>query len=286
VNATLPDASPLNAALPRGLDAELPRGLSARLLLVIVPLVIVCGLALDQHGGALGQPIVVTITWVVFGALLLRTDSAGRTMMLTCLVYATVGEVLLSLVWQVYDYRLGNLPLFVPPGHVLLFLLGLSVTPRVTPTMVRAVVIGAVLVVAALAVSARDTFSAVLTVVFVASVVLSRHRALYAAMFVLALVMELYGTWLGNWHWNAQVGTTGLVTLNPPVAAGAFYCALDLLVMLGMHAFGYGGLAAAARGTLSRGDDAVHREPVSAGAQPSFVPASTIDLPAPSPRRS
>ncbi len=57
-------------------------------------------------------------------------------------------------------------------------------------------------------------------------------------MFVLALAMELYGTWLGNWHWNAAVGSTGLVTLNPPVAAGAFYCALDLLVMLSMRVIG------------------------------------------------
>ncbi len=234
----MPDASHTYAELPRGLNAELPRGLSPRLLLALVPLVIVCGLAFDQHGGALGQPMVVGVTWLAFGALLLRTDVAGRTMMLTCLVYATVGEVLLSLVWQVYDYRLGNLPLFVPPGHVLLFLLGLSVAPRVTPAIVRVVTVGAVGVVAVLAFTARDTFSAVLVAVFVASVVRGRHRALYATMFVLALIMELYGTWLGNWHWNASVGTTGLVTLNPPVAAGAFYCALDLLVMLSMRVLG------------------------------------------------
>ncbi len=152
-------------------------------------------------------------------------------MMLLCLAYASIGEVLLSLVWRVYDYRLGNLPLFVPPGHVLLFLLGLCIAPRLSAMTVRVVAVAAALVVGVLALSGRDTFSALLVAVFLASVLWGRERKLYTTMFILALAMELYGTWLGNWHWNTQVGGTGMVTLNPPVAAGAFYCALDLLVM-------------------------------------------------------
>lgn len=172
--------------------------------------------------------------------MLRSVDGAGRLMMLLCLAYASVGEVLLSLVWRVYDYRLGNLPLFVPPGHVMLFLLGLSIAPRVADSLARVVAIAAAIVVGALALSGRDTFSALLVAVFLASMFFGRDRKLYATMFVLALAMELYGTWLGNWHWNARVGRTGMVTLNPPVAAGAFYCALDLLVMAttrGLHRF-------------------------------------------------
>jgi hypothetical protein len=43
--------------------------------------------------------------------------------------------------------------------------------------------------------------------------------------------MELYGTWMGNWVWGHEVPWLGLATTNPPLAAGAFYCVLDLLVM-------------------------------------------------------
>jgi hypothetical protein len=50
-------------------------------------------------------------------------------------------------------------------------------------------------------------------------------------MFVLSLVLELYGTWIGNWVWKPEVPGLGLTTLNPPVAAGAFYCVLDFLVV-------------------------------------------------------
>jgi hypothetical protein len=51
-------------------------------------------------------------------------------------------------------------------------------------------------------------------------------------MFVLSLAMELYGTWLGNWAWHNDVPVLGLKADNPPIAAGAFYCVLDLLVMM------------------------------------------------------
>ncbi len=203
-----------------------------------VPLLITAGLAADQLDGAWGQPLVIGATWLLFFWILRRLDGVGRTMMLVCLVYATIGEVLLSLVWRVYDYRLGNLPMFVPPGHVLLFLLGLTIAPRVSLSGTRIVAALASVLVAFLAITGRDTFSALLMIVFLASVLFGRERKLYATMFVLALAMELYGTWLGNWHWNAAVGSTGLVTLNPPVAAGAFYCALDLLVMLSMRVIG------------------------------------------------
>ena len=59
----------------------------------------------------------------------------------------------------------------------------------------------------------------------------SRARKLYAVMFMLALAMEIYGTALGNWAWHGDVPWLGLNTLNPPLAAGAFYCVLDLLVV-------------------------------------------------------
>lgn len=201
----------------------------------IVPLLIGTGLALDQHGGAWGQPLVVVATWLTFAGLWWRSASPGRVMMAVCLTYATIGELLLSLVWRVYDYRLGNLPLFVPPGHVLLFLLGLSLAPRVSTRVVQVITVSAVLAVAYLAFTKQDTFSLLLVSVFATSVVFGRERQLYATMFVLALLMELYGTWLGNWRWSEHVAQTGMVTLNPPIAAGAFYCALDLLVMWTMR---------------------------------------------------
>jgi hypothetical protein len=43
--------------------------------------------------------------------------------------------------------------------------------------------------------------------------------------------MEIYGTLLGNWAWGSAVPWLGLTATNPPLAAGAFYCVLDLLIV-------------------------------------------------------
>jgi hypothetical protein len=59
----------------------------------------------------------------------------------------------------------------------------------------------------------------------------SPSRRLYATMFVLSATMEIYGTWIGNWRWSPEVPWLGLTSMNPPLAAGAFYCVLDLLVV-------------------------------------------------------
>jgi len=50
-------------------------------------------------------------------------------------------------------------------------------------------------------------------------------------MFVLSLAMEVYGTRLGNWTWALEAPRLGFTTINPPLAAGAFYCMLDMLVV-------------------------------------------------------
>ena len=77
----------------------------------------------------------------------------------------------------------------------------------------------------------RDTLGPPLYALFLACLWISSSRRLYATMFVLSLAMELYGTWIGNWAWNAQVPWLGLAAANPAIAAGAFYCVLDRLVV-------------------------------------------------------
>ena len=66
--------------------------------------------------------------------------------------------------------------------------------------------------------------------------VFSNGRKLYAVMFMLSLGLEIYGTAVGNWVWLHDVPVTGWTTMNPPLAAGTFYCMLDMLVVTTMNA--------------------------------------------------
>ena len=61
--------------------------------------------------------------------------------------------------------------------------------------------------------------------------------SLYATMAWAALLMELWGTHLGNWAWYPDVGWTPLTALNPPLLCGVVYALGDLLVNLTVNRF-------------------------------------------------
>ena len=191
---------------------------------------IVMGLLVDRLAGFPGQVAVSLAVWALTTWLIVtvRRDIGRRLM--ACVWISGLGEMIASLAWGLYDYQFGNVPLFVPPGHALLYLLGLIIAARINDRAAWLVLAGAAPLVAALAVSGLDVLSLPLYALFAAFIVFGSQRRLYATMFVIALAMELYGTALGNWSWRAVAPGTGLATLNPPLAAGVFYCALDWLV--------------------------------------------------------
>lgn len=168
--------------------------------------------------------------WLIFLAMLVRAPHGERLSLLACLVYATLGEITLALSWGLYEYRLGGIPLFVPPGHALLFMLGTALAARMSDRVMWCIPLAAAPFIVWLAIAGIDTLSAPLFALLVVCMLFGSAPKLYAAMFVLALAMEIYGTWLGAWTWTPYVAALHLVTVNPPLAAGAFYCVLDLLV--------------------------------------------------------
>jgi hypothetical protein len=192
---------------------------------------IASGLLVDQRWAIHGQPVVSAFIWILFALLVVKAPRAQRPALFACLVIATAGEVFLSLVWGLYEYRLGNIPLFVPPGHVLLFYLGIQLAERLPAGREWWIAGVALPLVAALAWAGQDTMGPWLYALFLTCLVVSPSRRLYAVMFVLSLAMEVYGTWIGNWRWSPEVPFLGCSADNPPLAAGAFYCVLDLLVV-------------------------------------------------------
>lgn len=201
-----------------------------------IAMLIVVGLAVDAAALTHGQAVVSVASWLLFAGLLHR-EPEHRASLLLCLAFATAGEILLSLVWRLYDYRLGNLPAFVPPGHVLLFWLGLTLAGRMSARVQSMLVWGLSFATLCAASVNHDLLSLPLLALFLACLRFGPSPRLYATMFALALAMELWGTWLGNWRWNDPVPGLAIGAGNPPLAAGAFYCALDLLVLASRQAW-------------------------------------------------
>lgn len=200
------------------------------LIAAVIVSAIGVGLWVDRAAGFPGQIAVSLAIWVLASGLIIsvRRD-LGRCLM-ACVWISGLGELVASLAWGLYDYQFGNVPLFVPPGHALLYLLGLIIAARIRESAAWVVLFAAAPAVVVLAASGADQLSLPLFALFTAFIVFGRQRRLYATMFVIALALELYGTALGNWAWRPVVPGTGLATLNPPLAAGVFYCALDWLV--------------------------------------------------------
>ncbi len=196
----------------------------------------VFGLIIDQHAGLAGQLAVSVWTWGLFFWLLRSSPREWRLPFYACLVWATTGEIFLSLVWGLYTYRMQNIPPFIPPGHVLLFYVGLVLAPRVPRAFVALVPAAAVGYATFASIKGFDTVSIPLIVLFSLCMFQREGRRLYAVMFVASLALEVYGTWIGNWVWHRDVPYVGLNSANPPLAAGAFYCALDVLVGLTVRA--------------------------------------------------
>ena len=111
-------------------------------------------------------------------------------------------------------------------------MLGLALARRITDKVAYVVTGCAGIYAAVAAAIGLDTLAVPLfLVITVAWFILPAHRRLYAGTFIVSLGLELYGTWLGNWSWAVDVPGMPLMTTNPPGTAGAFYCALDALVV-------------------------------------------------------
>ena len=90
-------------------------------------------LAADRYVSLHGQWALGALTWIVLLGGMRLFAPERRAQALGVVVFATVGELTGSIVWGVYSYRLGNLPLFIPPAHGIVYLTGVSLMQAVRP---------------------------------------------------------------------------------------------------------------------------------------------------------
>lgn len=193
---------------------------------------IACGLAVDQAYSGWGQSLVNLLVIGLFAYLLFKSNAQDRIRFLLCLLIAVAGEIFLCKFAGLYTYREGNLPLFVGPGHVLLYATGLWLSRRAPSHLYIWTLSFFTPYACYLLVSGEDLFSVVLFGLFLLMLGLRPMRNLFSVMFLLALAMELYGTWIGNWIWAEEFRFAwgSLSQANPPFASGVLYCGLDFLV--------------------------------------------------------
>ena len=203
-------------------------------LAVAVPYV-AAGLWLDRYVDLRAQLALGVLTAVVLGALLALQPPGVRWQATAVVGVATIGEVIGSIIWGVYTYRLENLPAFVPPGHGLVYLCGfsLAVLAARRPTVLLVIAIAAATLWGVLGVTvlpATDVSGAI-GCTFLVLVLLRTRRTVYAGVFLAVAALEIYGTAIGTWTWAGVVPGLGLSQGNPPSGAASGYVVFDVVAL-------------------------------------------------------
>ena len=193
------------------------------------------GLWVDRYVGHGGQLLLGLLTAAVLAGLLLLHPRSIRVQTIGVVGIATLGEVVGSLIWGLYSYRLDNLPAFVPPGHGLVFLCGVSLATLAEArrgTLLAGAVVGAAAwgIAGVAVLPARDVAGAI-GCAFLVLVVLRTGRTVYAGVFLAVAALELYGTAIGTWTWEGVVPGLGLSQGNPPSGVASGYVVFDILAL-------------------------------------------------------
>ena len=183
------------------------------------------------------------LTFAVLWAASRRVEPARRWEGWLCVPVATLFEAFGSLVWGGYTYELQNIPLYVPPGHALVYVFG--ITAGTLPVMRRhgRTLRGLVMVVASGWVLAGltvlpfltgrlDVQGAIVWPLLAWCVLRSRKGDMFAAIWVAVATIEIAGTWAGDWGWAASAPWSHLPSGNPPSAIAAGYAVIDGSVAL------------------------------------------------------
>ncbi len=192
-----------------------------------------------DHDGSLGlQRGLGLATWAVLLLALRRVAPTVRAQTAVVVVVATVVEYVFSPGLGVYTYRFDNVPVYVPPGHGLVYLsaYALGHAPWVRRHLGRAtwlVVLGlGTWAVLALRGDRPDVLGAFWFLCLLGFLRWGPSREVYVGAAVVVTWLEVLGTELATWTWQ-PTDPTGLVSIgNPPTGAAGGYGWFDLAGLL------------------------------------------------------
>jgi len=195
-------------------------------------------LAADRLADRTGQLLLGLAMWAVFLSVCRPLSLRLRVQVGLVVAVASCFEVIASLVWGMYTYRLHNIPMFVPPGHGLVYLTGLTLSesrlfrarPRLTMGVALAVAVG--WLIAGLVVPARpDLVGAIGAGLFVIFLLRGRAPLVYAGVFAAVAALELYGTAIGTWAWAGVIPWWHIPQGNPPSGVAGGYVLFDVVAI-------------------------------------------------------
>jgi hypothetical protein len=224
------------------------------------------------------QLVLGIATWAVLAVALRRETALVRTQTLLVVVMATLVEYTFSPLLQAYTYRIGTVPIFVPPGHGLVYLaallLGRSALLRAHARLWAAATVlcgGAWALAGVLGLlggGRHDVLGLFWFGCLLAFLRWGPNRMLYVGAFAVVSYLEIAGTVLGTWAWASSDPVLHTIGQgNPPSGSPGGYGWFDLYATL---------LAPQLLNSLRALRAASWRRPLVASASPPNGPSSPV----------
>jgi hypothetical protein len=193
-------------------------------------------LAVDTQVDARAQLLLGLAAWIALALALHGVSPLLRAQALVVVLVATCAEVVGSIIWGVYTYRLENLPSFVPPCHGIVYLAGAALAGWATTRrelLVRVALVGVLAWgLAGVTVLPRADVGGAIGAVLLAGFLLrGRTPEVYAGVFLVVAWLELYGTAIGTWEWAVIIPGTNVPQGNPPSGVASGYVFFDIVAL-------------------------------------------------------
>lgn len=164
-----------------------------------------------------------------------QVSSQIKQLMFYGLIVALGGELLFSLVFGMYTYRLENLPIYVPFGHAIIYacvyyFVKEPIILKHKKVIIKFLYIVIIIYSTAWLIVADDIFGFICLLVILW---IFKHRPqtklFFLVMFFAIVYLELIGTHYQCWHWpELWFNKISLVpSSNPPSAISVFYFGFD-----------------------------------------------------------
>jgi hypothetical protein len=175
--------------------------------------------------------VLITFSWIY-----LKVTVKVKKLMLYGLILAFVGEVLFSLVFGMYTYRLENLPLYVPLGHSIIYAGVFYITKEPILKANKELIIKFLYILMIIystlwLIFENDVFGFICMLVIVFLFRKNPHTKLFfLIMFFMIVYLELLGTYYECWYWPEIWfdKIPFIPSANPPSGISVFYFGFDV----------------------------------------------------------
>ena len=179
--------------------------------------------------------MILGFCWMYF-----RAVKRTKELMIYAVIFGFLGEYLFSVYLEMYTYRLGNVPLYVPFGHAAVYarvyLFSKASIVRKHHKKLEQFLYGLISLIAiGYLYFFNDVFGFIMTVaVFALLIKRPKDRLFFLTMYIMVVGLEIGGTAYGCWKWpDTAFGVFQMLpSNNPPSGISLFYFLLDISCFL------------------------------------------------------